>query len=175
MSVFNNNIIDDRLMEKIKNKDIKAIEILFNNSKKMIFSIALSITKSKSISEDITQDVIIKIIENIDKYQYNDKPLSWIYTLTKNHSLNILKKEKRNTDMENINENNLLKRGNDPIDNLILSTALSILTSEEREIVLLHNSGLKHKEIAIIYDKPLSTILSKYNRAIVKMKNYLEK
>ena len=175
MSIFNNNLIDDRLMRKINNKDIKSIEILFNNSKKMIFSLALSITKSKSISEDITQDIIIKIIENIDKYQYNNKPLAWIYTLTKNHSLNILKKENRNTDIEFVDESKLSNRNIDNIDNLILSTALSILNDEEREIVLLHNSGLKHKEIANIYNKPLSTILSKYNRALIKMRTYLEK
>ena len=45
------------------------------------------------------------------------------------------------------------------------------LNEEEREVVVLHLvSGLKHREIAKMLDKPLSTILSKYNRAIAKLK-----
>ncbi|MDD3241947.1 MAG: sigma-70 family RNA polymerase sigma factor [Bacilli bacterium] len=175
MSIFNNYQINDNLMKKISKNDSNAIEFLFNNSKKMIFSIALSITKSRSISEDITQDIIIKIIENIDKYQYNNNPLSWIYTLTKNHSLNVLKKESKNYDIDLLDESRLIKKELNSIDSLILSTTLSILSDEEKEIIMLHSSGLKHKEIAKIYNKPLSTILSKYNRAIIKMRNYLEK
>ena len=46
---------------------------------------------------------------------------------------------------------------------------------EERQIILLHAvSGLKHREIAELLEKPLSTVLSKYNRGLKKMKIQLE-
>ena len=35
-------------------------------------------------------------------------------------------------------------------------------------------SGLKHREIAALLQLPLSTVLSGYNRALKKMKAYLE-
>ena len=44
------------------------------------------------------------------------------------------------------------------------------LNEEEREVISLHVvSGFKHREIAALLQKPLSTILSKYNRAIKKL------
>lgn len=36
-------------------------------------------------------------------------------------------------------------------------------------------TGYKHKEIALIFDLPVSTVLSKYNRAIKKLNEYVEK
>ena len=44
------------------------------------------------------------------------------------------------------------------------------LAPEERQIVVLHAvAGLKHREIAKLLDKPLSTILNKYRRALKKL------
>jgi RNA polymerase sigma-70 factor (ECF subfamily) len=59
-------------------------------------------------------------------------------------------------------------------DRIVLEGAFQVLNDEERSIVLLHAvSGMKHKEIASILNKPLSTVLSKYNRAIKKLNQEL--
>ena len=48
------------------------------------------------------------------------------------------------------------------------------LSEEERQIVVLHAvSGLKHREIADILEKPLSTVLNKYRRALKKLQALL--
>ena len=45
------------------------------------------------------------------------------------------------------------------------------LSEEERQIVMLHAvAGFKHREIAATLDLPLATVLSKYNRALKKLK-----
>ena len=55
---------------------------------------------------------------------------------------------------------------------MILEYAFSILGEQERTIVILHMiNGLKHREIAELTGLPLSTVLSKYNRSLKKMKN----
>ena len=59
-------------------------------------------------------------------------------------------------------------------DKVVLHAALHILKEEERQIVLLHTAaGLKHREIAADLGMPLATVLSKYNRAMKKLKNHL--
>ena len=56
-----------------------------------------------------------------------------------------------------------------------MQQALAALGEEERRIILLHAvTGLKHREIAALLELPLSTVLSKYNRALKKMRAYLE-
>ena len=53
---------------------------------------------------------------------------------------------------------------------------LTVLSDTERQIVVLHAvSGFKHREIAAMLNLPLPTVLSKYNRAIKKLRSQLEK
>ena len=60
-------------------------------------------------------------------------------------------------------------------DRQVLRTALEGLTDEERQVVTLHAvTGWKHKEIAHLLDLPLSTVLSKYRRALQKLRTILE-
>lgn len=50
------------------------------------------------------------------------------------------------------------------------------LTDQERQIVMLHAvAGFKHREIAELLELPLSTVLSKYRRALKKLRHSLEK
>lgn len=56
-----------------------------------------------------------------------------------------------------------------------LDAALTALADDERQIVLLHAvTGWKHREIAGLLELPLSTVLSKYRRALLKLKTKLE-
>lgn len=60
-------------------------------------------------------------------------------------------------------------------DRMMIKGVLNLLSEEERNIVLLYAvSGMKHKEIADSLGLKLSTVLSKYRRALKKLKEYLE-
>ncbi|MBR5472193.1 MAG: hypothetical protein IKU81_08835 [Oscillibacter sp.] len=62
-----------------------------------------------------------------------------------------------------------------PEDRQLLQTALAALSQTERQVVLLHAvTGLKHREIAEILELPLATVLSKYRRALRKLKEWME-
>ena len=51
----------------------------------------------------------------------------------------------------------------------------SLLSDEERQIVVLYAmTGLKHREIADLLDLKLTTVLSKYSRAIKKLRSALK-
>lgn len=57
-----------------------------------------------------------------------------------------------------------------------MTQCMTRLTDEERQIVVLHAvAGFKHREIAQIMDLLLPTVLSKYNRALKKLKEELMK
>lgn len=54
---------------------------------------------------------------------------------------------------------------------MMLEALLSVLEDQEREIVTLHAlTGLKHREIAALLGLPLPTVLSKYSRALKKLR-----
>ena len=60
-------------------------------------------------------------------------------------------------------------------DGIAVAMALAALEEQERRIVVLHAvTGLKHREIAQLLELPLATVLSKYHRALKKLKVRLE-
>ena len=60
-------------------------------------------------------------------------------------------------------------------DKLFVAQYLAKLSEEERTIVVLHAmTGLKHREIAKHLNLPLATVLSKYHRAIKKLKQIIK-
>ena len=66
-------------------------------------------------------------------------------------------------------------QGVHPEDRALLEQALGTLEEQARRIVLLHAvTGLKHREIAQLLELPLATVLSKYHRALKKLKAQLE-
>ena len=60
-------------------------------------------------------------------------------------------------------------------DKNVLSACMEQLSDQEQQIVTLHAvSGFKHREIAELLELPLSTVLSKYHRAIKRLKHHLQ-
>ena len=60
-------------------------------------------------------------------------------------------------------------------DRLLLRAALKQLSDAERQIVMLHAvAGLRHRETAALLELPLATVLSKYARAVKKLKYAME-
>ena len=102
--------------------------------------------------------------------------LPWLLGITKNTALKHLRAAQRSgIPMEELPEP---EHPPDPflaVENRIVTQAvMEKLNAEERQIVVLHAvAGMKHREIAELLDKPLSTILNKYRRALKKMESYL--
>lgn len=110
------------------------------------------------------------------QYKSKGKPLAWIITIARNLAYSKLNDKQRYMDKD-IGEYQIAdERGLDPIDRVTLDVCLNSLNDDEREVVILHAiSGFKHREIAAITNMSLSGVLSKYNRAINKLKAQYEK
>lgn len=164
-----NKILEDLILD-ISNGNKNSLSALYEYTKKDIFGFAISILKNTHEAEDILHEVYIKIYENAGTYQKGTKPLTWILTITKNLSLMRIRKNKYHLDIDDLCET-LGDHNNQIEDKLFIETIFEYITDEERNILMLHStSGFKHREIAKILDLPLSTVLSKYNRAIKKIK-----
>jgi len=113
-------------------------------------------------------------------YRSSGKPMAWLITIAKNLCLMKLRERKKKAEVEDedffinaqYNEDSRLT----PEDAFILNECMNELSDEERQIVVLHVvSGFKHREIASFLNMALPTVLSKYHRALKKLKNSLSK
>ncbi|OCA90464.1 hypothetical protein A8F94_00810 [Bacillus sp. FJAT-27225] len=126
------------------------------------------------MSEDVMQEVFIKLFQH-QKHSDITNVKAWLISVTRNHALDVYRKKKRElTGFDNNYFERMSDPSGDPVDKLVLSKYLSILDSEERQIVIMKDiSGLKHREIAKIIDLPLGTVLWKYNVALKKLRKSL--
>ncbi|MEG1931980.1 MAG: RNA polymerase sigma factor [Pygmaiobacter sp.] len=168
--------IDERLFVRIGENDVAALEELYLLTERAVYALVLSILKDPDATQDVVQETYLKIRSAAHLYQPQGKPLAWIFTIAKNLSLSFLRQNKNAAVFDDtvLDDNLRYSCISDPTDRLVLTAALQILSEEERQVVLLHVlSGMTHLEIAKSFGSPLSTILSRYHRALKKLKNYL--
>lgn len=156
----------------IANGNMDALSRLYELIKTDIYAYAISKLANKHDAEDITHDTFVLIYKHAKQYRAEGKPLAWIFTIELNLIRKLCNANKPSASLdeaigEKSNESDFT---NQVVNSQFLREVLSKLDKEEREIISLHIvSGLKHREIAKLLDKPLSTVLSKYNRAIKKL------
>lgn len=170
--------IDDSVIVRVGQDDIEAFEELYIKTEKQLYSFVLSMCKNHDDSLDIIHDTYMKIRASAHLYKPMGKPMAWIFTIARNLVMTNFKKINRISDYEDYNMEDTLDLSyiSDPTDKLVLETALTILSEEDSQIILLHAvNGMKHREIAESLDLKLNTVISKYNRGLKQLKNYLEK
>ena len=177
-SARNSSHIDESLLYRIAQEDPDAFETLYYATSGTIYGYILSILKNPQDAEDIMQDTYLKIRSAAHLYRGGGKPMAWIFTIAKNLSLMRLRAGARTASLplEELElagwEDHTVKQD----DRIVLETALRILNEEERQIVILHAvSGMRHREIAENLQLPLGSVLSRYARALAKLKKELKK
>lgn len=155
-----------------------ALRKLYEKTAKGVYAYALSLLKNTHDAEDVCQETFLSICANAGKYEPQGKPMAWIITIAKKHALTVLRKEKGKTYIEEAEKTNAdaFAKTENTEQRLLLQATLDILNDDERQIVMLKAVvGMKAHEIGKIVGAPLNTVLSKYNRALKKMRLYIEK
>ncbi|MEG2928331.1 MAG: RNA polymerase sigma factor [Oscillospiraceae bacterium] len=155
--------------------DKAALSQLYETTKSSVYGFALSMLKHPQDAEDVLQDTYLQVYRGAKSYQPQGKPMAYIITITRNLCLMKFRQDKKTTDIPEdmwatfFAENEGLTAD----DSIALNGYMMALSTQERQIVSLYAiSGFKHREIAEILQMPLSTVLSKYNRALKKLKKY---
>lgn len=169
--------IDENLFKRMAEDDMSALDELYALTERTMYAYTVSITKDHEKSLDLIQDTYVKILSAAHLYKPMGKPLAWMFTIARNLYYTDIKKENRSIPVEpqEFADSKSFSYITDIEDRLVLEGVLHLLTEEEREIIMLYAvSGMKHREIAESLGLKLSTTLSKYHRALKKLREYLE-
>ena len=162
----------DNLILKVASGDVSSLEGIYIETRESVYAYAMSIVKNMADAEDVLQECYIKVFHGASGYKSQGKPLAWIFTIARNLCLKKLSEHKDRVDLTEDEWNDKLEKfeGLTTEERTVLMDCLSRLSEEEQQVVTLHAlSGYKHREIAEIMGVPLSTELSRYNRAIAKL------
>jgi len=177
---------DFELVNLFKSGSNEAFEEIVIRYQADVYSFLLSITKNPETSNDIFQDVFVRVFKKLKMYNEQNKLKQWLFTLARNITMDHYRKNKKNLislEAQNDDELSIIdclaEQEPSPMETVIsndttetVQKALLSLSSEERELIHLKDT-LTFKEISQMQNKPIGTLLSKFNRALNKLKKNL--
>ncbi|HEY0670488.1 MAG TPA: RNA polymerase sigma-70 factor [Sphingobacteriaceae bacterium] len=147
---------EDILLKKVSENDLKAFSDLFNCYSSAVYQFIYKFVKSPELSDDLSQEVFIKIWENRKNLAEVKAFRSYVFTLAKNHTLNFLKRASR----EDAAKSEILRNytyDSNPVEDALLNREyfkyleglLLMLTPQSREVFkLCRQQNMSYDEVA---------------------------
>jgi RNA polymerase sigma-70 factor (ECF subfamily) len=86
---------EEKLIKNIQSGDLCCFEELYNIYKDLVYSVCLKFLDNKNEADDVSQDIFIKVYYNIKSFRFDSKFSTYLYKISVNHCLNLLRKERR--------------------------------------------------------------------------------
>lgn len=167
----------EELILRVAAGEQQALEELYRRTRGAVYAVALSLLRNAHDAQDVAQDAFVRVWEGAAQYRPQGSPMAWLLTVARNLARMKLRQGARQAELsdEEWEAIPVDSPAVTPEDRELLQGALASLEDQERQVVLLHAvTGLKHREIAQLMEMPLATVLSKYHRALKKLKTKMK-
>ncbi len=154
--------------------------MIINAFSKKVYNLALNFIGDKDEASDITQEIFVKVYNNIDKFKDDRNFTSWLFTLSRNHCIDYWRKNKKYFQTDEVDEH-MTDDGLSPEDTLSQSFEISWLRKKMLELdpelriflILRDIQSYSYQEISEQFGIPLGTVKSRINRARLKLSQLL--
>ncbi len=164
-------------IKKIKNGDLDIAEQVVSENYEAIYKYCYWKVGNSADAQDITQEVFLNFVKNIDTYTDRGKPRAFLYTIAKNLCINWSKKIKPDyiESTKEIIDIFATEKMESMVDKIELEEIINQLPEEQREVIVLrYGHDLKVNEIAVIIGKSRFTVRYRINLALATIKNKLK-
>ncbi|QAA32559.1 RNA polymerase sigma factor [Clostridium manihotivorum] len=169
---------DIDLIQSFKAGNDESFELLIKKYRANAIAFAFKYTRDFFIAEDIAQDSFAYIYVNIDNYKENYSFKTYLFTIIKNKSIDLLRKKvplPLNEDINSLSsfnvEEEIISR---ETTNLVKGKINLLKEDYQRILYLIEYEGFSYEEAAKIMDKNLGQIKILIYRARKKLKLLLE-
>lgn len=178
--IYTKTMKDRILILKFINGNEEAFTLLAEKYYPKLLGFFSKMTENYTLSQDLTQETLLKISNNIEKYNPKFEFKTWLFSIGKNLMIDHFRKNKMRTDdIENytLKDNHDIEKDVETNEKLkAFNTAVKMLSPKQKTAFLLHyQQELPYKEIAVVMDESLSNIKILLHRAKEKLKKLLEK
>ena len=166
---------DRVLVERYLENHPAAADALVDRYQQRLFNVALRMLGNVQDAEDVTQTVFLKAFHRLRSYDPRFKFFSWIYRMTLNESLNMLKRRKPTLPLEDdldILDPSAAGDRTEAEDRV--ERALMGLKPDDRAVVVLkHFVSFSYQEIAEVLAIPVPTVKSRLFTARERLRGAL--
>ena len=141
-----------------------------------IYAIAYHFTMKREDAEELSQEIFLKVFENLHRYDGGFPLVAWVLSVSRNLCIDRYRRKKREKSFRFVSDEavaSLLKSDDDPASaalkkerTKLLFSALSEIPEDLAEILVLRDlNGLAYEEIGKALDLPDGTVKSRLFRA----------
>jgi RNA polymerase sigma-70 factor, ECF subfamily len=173
-------------IEKAKQGDADAFEVLYNLHKRRVYSLCLRMTANTAEAEDLAQEAFLQLFRKIATFRGESAFSTWLHRMAVNVVLMQLRKKglavvpleetvetEEETPKKELGATDTKLVGS--IDRLQLERAIERLPPGYRTIFVLHDvEGYEHNEIAEIVGCSIGNSKSQLHKARLKMRDLLK-
>lgn len=166
-------------MLQVKAGETQKLGLLYERYKKRLFGFFYKMNKDASLSEDLVQNVFIKILKYKHTYTEESKFIVWLFQIARNTSYDSFKKSKKymHKDIDSLAyalngaddiQGAMIEREN----TITLKKAIALLPPEKKELILLSKfKELKYREVGEIIGCTEGNARLKVHRALNELKD----
>ena len=170
--------------------DETALAPLVEKYKRMVYRLAMQITKNHADADDVMQETFIKVYRSIRTFRKDAAFETWVYRIAVNEALNFVKRRERRKEAAletaeseyEVSARYRVEVANDPHRHAekaelrrYVTEAVNSLSVKHRTVVILHEfEGLTHAEIASILNCSEGTVRSRLHYARKKLRILLK-
>lgn len=183
LGVLKTNLMtQEELLVQIYKKDSNAFTLLYDMYSKSLYGIIFNLIKDKEESEDVLQEVFVKIWKNLDSY--NDgkgRFFTWILNIARNASIDRLRSKSHNNSKKNLSADNFVHilDHNTSVTNKIDAIGIKEFINKLKPrciklIDLLFFKGYTQQEASEELEIPLGTVKTQNRNCINELRNILQ-
>jgi RNA polymerase sigma-70 factor, ECF subfamily len=178
--VIEDNDADIALVERCRKGDWAAFTELVVRYQRPVYNAAFWVLRKPEDANDIAQVVFLKVAEHLDEYDPRFKFFSWIYRITVNESLNLLRRNGRDqaldeeVDLPGPESDNPERQASAAQVASRIRSALMKMSANDRVVLTLrHFSDCSYDEIGQILDLDPKTVKSRLFEARQRLRELL--
>lgn len=174
---------DEELIKAFIGGNDNAFNLIVRKYHKKVYWIIRKMILDHDDSDDLTQEVFLKLHRSLSEYRGESKFFTYLYRIAVNYSLNHIYKNKKINEWKVETDYSELKSDYENFDEefdlaertKFLEEAIKSLPEQQRAVFnLRYYNHLSYEEISIIMNKSVGGMKSNYFHAIKKIGNYLK-
>ena len=166
-------------VERCRDGDEEAWAALVGSTIRPLYRLCASYAPSTAEAEELTQEVFLKLWQNLHQYKPGSNFMAWAWRVARNLVIDAHRRARREREAAWLEPEVLdrLPGAEDPEADAhrrqrlrLIATSLRHLEHDLAEIVLMRDlAGLSYQEISDALDLPLGTVKSRLNRARLEL------
>ena len=184
-------ISDDILIKEFKSGNNKCFDIILEKYQQRVFSYIFKMVKDQELTNDIFQEVFIKVITNLKKENYNHegKLISWILRIAHNQAIDFFRKDSKMSIVgrssnvsDDFNIFDLIHLEDDSIEDIMVSEQImndvkalvEHLPEDQKEVVKMRFfKQMSFKDIADKTGVSINTSLGRMRYALINLRKLI--